>query len=69
MNDYAKFLAMYNKAKGLPEVEVTEEEFIAIMVATGETIEKSQQTAKLSKLLGSIVMVGDKMLKIKVGEE
>lgn len=60
-------MQQYMKAKygNLPTVEVTEEEFIKIMVEAGSTEEKAKSQANFSKILGSSVMVGDKMLHIK----
>ncbi len=60
-------MQQYMKAKygNLPTVEVTEEEFIRLMVEAGETEEKAKSQAKFSIALGSSVMVGDKMLQIK----
>lgn len=57
----------YMKAKygNLPTVEVTEEEFIRLMMEAGETEEKAKSQAAFGKALGSSVMLGDKMLHIK----
>jgi hypothetical protein len=57
----------YMKAKygNLPTVEVTEEEFVRIMMESGQTEEKAKSQASFAKALGSSVMVGDKMLYIK----
>ena len=61
----SSYMAMREKAKTLPELEVTEEEFIRMMIEAGETPEKAKLNATLSKGLGSSVMIGDKMIKIK----
>lgn len=60
-----RYLEMREKAKTLPQVEVTEEEFVRLMVEAGETEEKAKFSANISKGLGSSVMIGDKMVKIK----
>jgi len=54
------------KAGKFPTVEVDEAEFVRLMIEAGETEEKAKFHATISKGLGSSVMVGDKMLKIKV---
>lgn len=60
-------MQQYMKAKygNLPQVEVTEEEFIRLMVEAGETEEKAKSQANFSKILGSSVMIGDRMVQIK----
>lgn len=60
-----RYLEMKEKAKTLPHVEVSEEEFIRLMVEAGETEEKAKFNATMSKGLGSSVMIGDKMVIIK----
>ena len=61
----SRYVEMKQKAQSLPTVEVDEAEFVRLMVEAGETEEKAKFQAKISKGLGSEVMVGDKMLKIK----
>jgi hypothetical protein len=58
-------LKKYEKAKSLPEVEVTEEEFIKLMVKSGETEDKAKFHATMSKGLGLAVMIGEQKVKIK----
>lgn len=62
--DIQRYMEMKYGPK-LPDEEVTEEEFVAAMVATGETEEKAKRTAFISKELGASTKVGDRMLKIK----
>lgn len=63
---FARNMNQYMKAKygNLPTVEVTEKEFIRLMVEAGRTKEEAKSQAKFSKLLGSSVMVGDRMIQI-----
>lgn len=56
---------MKAKYGNLPEIEVDETEFIRIMMENGHTEEKAKLQASMAKGLGSSVMVGDKMVKIK----
>lgn len=63
--NYGRYMAMREKASKLPEVEVTEEEFIQAMIAEGKTEEEAKLQAKVGKGLGGACMVGDRMLKIK----
>lgn len=58
-------LNQYHKAKTLPQIEVSEEEFIKLMVESGETEDKAKFHATMSKGLGSAVMIGEKVVKIK----
>ena len=60
-----RYLDMKNKSKNLPDVEVTEEEFVAALVATGASEKEAKFQATVSKGLGASTMVGDKMMKIK----
>lgn len=64
MFNISRYIGMREKSKNLPHVEVTEEEFIRLMVENGETEEKAKFHAKISKGLGSAVMIGDKMVQI-----
>ena len=48
-----------------PVEEVTEEEFVAAVIATGESEEKAKQTAFISKNLGGATDVGGRMLQVK----
>lgn len=48
-----------------PVEEVTEEEFLAALISSGESEEKAKQIVFFSKALGSDFCVGDKMLRIK----
>lgn len=60
-------MQQYMKAKygNLPEVEVTREQFIDKMMATGVTKEKAESHATICKLMGSSVMIGEEMVSIK----
>lgn len=48
-----------------PVEEVTEEEFVAAVIATGETEEKAKQIAFFSKEMGASTEIGGRMLQIK----
>jgi hypothetical protein len=48
-----------------PVEEVTEEEFVAAVIATGESEEKAKETAFFSKGLGAATDVGGRMLQVK----
>ena len=62
--DVGRYFRM--KAKGeLPHIEVTEEEFIRLMLEAGQDQKEAEMQAKLAKGLGSSVMIGDKMVSIK----
>lgn len=60
-------MQQYMKAKygNLPEVEVTREEFVEMMMAHGKTREQAEFQATMSVGLGAAVMMGEKMVKIK----
>lgn len=64
-SDLQKYHAMKSKAKDLPHIEVTEEEFVAALITDGQTEKDAKFHATVSKGLGASTMVGDKMLKIK----
>ena len=59
------FGQMREKARTLTEIEVSEEEFVRLMVESGKTEKEAKFQAKMSKGLGSSVMIGEKMVKIK----
>lgn len=65
----AESLKKYYESKGraakLPYVEVTREEFIAKLVARGETQAKAEQTAAIAAGLGSHIEIGEEMVGIK----
>jgi len=65
----AESLQKYYEGKGraakLPYVEVTREEFIARLIAIGETAEKAEQTAKIAEGLGSHIEINNEMVGIK----
>jgi hypothetical protein len=63
--DVSRYMQMKEKAKTLTEIEVSEEEFIRLMMEAGQTEEKAKFQAKMSKGLGSSVMIGENMVKIK----
>jgi len=56
---------MKEQADKAPQLEVTEAEFTRLAIESGMTKEKAEQTAKISKIMGSSVLIGDKMLQIK----
>lgn len=59
------FGQMREKARTLTEIEVSEEEFVRLMIESGKTEKEAKFHAKMSKGLGSSVMIGEKMVKIK----
>lgn len=61
--DTSKYLDAKNKDR--PLREVTNEEFIAIMVAAGKTKSQASLQATLCVGLGSQVLCGDEWLKVK----
>lgn len=61
---FGRYFAMRDKAKNLPTVEVTEEKFVAAMIADGKTEKEARFQATVGKGLGGACMVGEKMLKI-----
>lgn len=57
---------MFNRMRNnIPDTEVTEDEFIKAFIKSGKTEEEAKMQAHISKILGSSVLVGKKMLKIK----
>lgn len=64
-----RYLAMREKAKDLPEEEVTEEKFIVAMMAEGATEKQAKDAAWFSRKLGSSAQVGTKMLRIVGGKD
>ena len=60
----SRYFAMKNKASQLPEVSLTEKEFIRLMMETGKTKKEAALQAKFAKTMGSSVMIGDKMVSI-----
>ena len=53
-------------AKGLPRREVTEKQFIKLLISRdGSSKEEAEKIARISKALGSHVQVGSEMLSIK----
>lgn len=59
-----RYFEMKSRASKLPKASVTEKEFIQACIDNGMTEEKAKSTAKISKIMGSQVMVGDRMLEI-----
>lgn len=62
--DMQRYMEMKYGPK-LPDEEVTEEDFVAAMVATGVPESEAKTAAFVSKGLGASTKVGDRMLKIK----
>jgi hypothetical protein len=56
---------MKEQADKAPHVEVPEAEFIRLAIASGMSEEKAKQTATISKIMGSSVLIGGQMLNIK----
>jgi tRNA-dihydrouridine synthase len=63
--DLARYHAFKERAAKLPYVEVTREEFVARLIAKGETPEKAEQTAKIAEGLGSHIEINNEMVGIK----
>jgi hypothetical protein len=53
------------KSKNLPTEEVTEEEFVKLMMETGKTEKEAKFQATISKGLGATTEVNGRMLQIK----
>jgi hypothetical protein len=64
MNEY-----MRNKYGKFEEIEVTEEEFVKLMVESGVTEEKAKFQANMCKMLGSSILVEKRRLSIKKEEK
>jgi hypothetical protein len=60
--DYFKLKA---ESEGLPEEDVTEEEFIALWKAAGADDNKAYFHLGIAKMLGSRVRIGDKLIGVK----
>lgn len=61
VQDYFNFK---EEAAKLPYVEVTREEFIARLVASGESQEKAERTATIAQGLGSHIRIKNEMVGI-----
>jgi hypothetical protein len=57
-------IAAKDRASALPHIKVTEEEFIARMIASGRTATDARLQAAMAKAFGSAVMIGDEIVKI-----
>jgi hypothetical protein len=62
---YGRYMQEKALAAKLPQVEVTREEFIKLMVESGETQDKAEFQATICAGLGSSTRIGDKMVSIK----
>ena len=60
----SQYFAMKSKASKLPEVSVTEKEFIQLMMETGKTQKEAALQANIAKTMGSSVMIGEQMVSI-----
>lgn len=53
----------------LPRIKVSKEKFILMMIENGKSKEDAEMQAKISKILGSSVMIGNQMVKIVESKE
>ena len=60
-----KLLKEFHETKSFPEIEVSEDEFVRLMIESGTTKEKAEFHARISKGLGSSVRIGQQLVKIK----
>lgn len=60
-----RYISGKKRIESRPPVMVTEEEFIRLLVASGESLEKAQQTAKIVKGLGSLLEINNEFVGIK----
>ena len=60
-----KLLKELHEMKSLPEIEVSEDEFVRLMMEAGATKEKAEFQARISKGLGSSVRIGQQLVTIK----
>lgn len=60
-----KYLAAKNRATKLPQIQVSRDEFVRLLIERGETPEKAEQTAKIAEGLGSYVEISESMVGIK----
>lgn len=60
-----RYLAQRHKAAKAEHLAVTHDEFVRLFVEAGGTPEKAASVVKIMKIMGSAVLVGDKMLTIK----
>lgn len=61
----ARYLKEKSEAGKLPDVEVTRDEFVAMLMAEGESRETAEFQAKICVSLGSSVRIGNQMVSIK----
>lgn len=62
--DTSSYLKMKDEASKSTHVDVTKEEFIKLYVENGGTLADAEMHAKVSKIRGSYVKVGNKMLSV-----
>jgi hypothetical protein len=65
MFGHGRYLQMKARADKLPQVEVTREEFIRLMMETGKSRKDAEFQATIAAGLGAHTMIGDKMVGIK----
>ncbi len=51
------------------KIEVTKEEFIKLMVNDGRSVEDAEFHAHVCEVMGSSIVIGDKLVGIKSGGE
>jgi hypothetical protein len=59
-----KYFHQKHRAAILPQVEVSEEEFIRRLIEEGKTPEKAQQIAMTAKVLSSQIEINNEMVSI-----
>jgi hypothetical protein len=62
----AKSLEQYHKAKSgkLPEIDVSEEDFVHLMIESGQSEEDAKFQLTIAKALGARCMIGERMVGI-----
>ena len=61
----SSFLRFRGGHKHLPEEDVTEDVFVAMLMAEGKSRERAQIQANVCKEMNSRILVGEKMVGIK----
>lgn len=61
----SRYIKFRHESKDLPEVEVTEEEFVRLMMEAGQSEKEAKFQAFISKGIGGATRIGDRMVKVK----
>ncbi len=65
MFGFNRYLEGKRQSKAIPQEEVSKEEFIRLAVEWGLPLKKAEFQARIALSLGSAVLVGEHLLKIK----